>query len=97
MQQGVWIRFSVNGENIKAGSPFAWRSFVGENPEVPLKGWRVEGESSHRNPMPSFLPVKDKYGVVACVAYFGTYTITDDVMYISLQEPTHPLIWNAQQ
>ena len=96
-QQGTWIRFSVNGDNIKAGSPYAWRSFIGENPDIPLKDWRVKGLSSHKNPIPANVHTKDKYGVLACVAYFGTYSIKDDIMYIELEEPAYSLPWGAPQ
>ncbi len=92
-QQGVWIRFAVKGENIRTGSPYGWRSFVGKNPEVPLKGWFTEGLSSRKNPVPAFVRIKDEYDVLAWVAYFGTYSIEDGIMYIKLQEPTSLPPW----
>lgn len=96
-QQSVWIRFSVRGKDIQTGSPYGWRAFVGKNPEIHLKGWFVEGLSSRKNPVPAFTRDKDEYDVLAWVAYFGKYSIKDDVMCIKLKKPTSLPPWQVQQ
>jgi len=93
----TWIRFAVRGDKIRAGSPYAWRAIVGKEPEIALKGWCTEGVSSHKNPVPGFNYTPDEYGVLAWVAYFGTYSIKDDIMYIKQEEPTSPPPRAAQQ
>ena len=89
-QQGVWMRFAVNGANAQAGHP--WRCFIGEDPtEISLRGWSVEGISiRNENPKPAFTYPKDSRGMLAWVDYYGSYTIKDDFMYITLEKPTCP-------
>jgi hypothetical protein len=90
-QNATWIRVAGNATNIKAGKPYGWRCYTAKNPdEIPLKSWLVKGSSTHENAIAGTNPTGDKYGIVAWIDYFGSYSVIDDILYISLQTPTTP-------
>jgi hypothetical protein len=90
-KQKVWIRVAGHATRIKEKHPHGWRCYIeGNSAEIALKDWSMSGITIGTNFIPGFSATKDKHGLVAWIDCFGSYTIENEVLHITLEEPTTP-------
>jgi hypothetical protein len=84
----TWIRVAGNATKIKSNDPHGWRCYIrGSAEEIQLKDWSVEGMANQKNFIPGINPRGDENGIVAWIDCFGSYTITEEKIHITLAEP----------
>ena len=86
----VWIRTAGNARRIRTeGDPYHWRCYVGrEAPEIPLRGFRIEGPATPANVLHGTDPAAaNPLGLTAWIDYYGDVEVVDDIACITLKKP----------
>ncbi|MDO8537233.1 MAG: hypothetical protein Q7R94_03225 [bacterium] len=91
----IWVRFAAHGPNAKAGRKHKWRCCLTDDfspsAEILLTDLVVSGNANGRNVTLDANPSGGTCmgGVVAWINFFGDVLIKDDVLHITLQDPSN--------
>ena len=84
----VWVRVAGNAKRIRTeGDPLHWRCYPRrENPEIPVRSFRLGGPASATNVMPGTDPAAaNPLGLTAWINFYGDLEVVDDIARITLK------------
>ncbi len=95
MKRNIWVRVAGNAKNVRAGSRYGWRCFLGDESgvdpkkEISLVHWSFTGAANEHNAIPGISSngTSQEVTVLAWIDLYGDVAIENDTLHVTLRNP----------